>query len=78
MTTPGANYLPHHAVIRQDNVTTKLRIVYDASAKSSGPSLNECLNSGPNFNQKILYILSRFRVHQITVTADIAKAFLMI
>ena len=41
------HYLPYHAVVRQDKSTTKLRIVYDASAKADGPSLNECLYTGP-------------------------------
>ena len=75
---PGVHYLPHHAVIRRDKATTKLRVVYDASAKTSGPSLNDCLNPGPKFNQRILDIMSRFRVHRVAVTADIEKAFLMI
>ena len=72
------HYLPHHAVIRRDKQTTKLRIVYDASAKSNGPSLNECLYIGPKFNQKIFEILIRFRLHSNGFIADIEKAFLMI
>ena len=73
------HYLPHHAVVRSDKDTTKLRVVYDASAKVEGkPSLNDCLLVGPKYNQKILDILLRFRFHQIAVIADIEKAFLMI
>lgn len=72
------HYIPHHAVIREDKTTTKLRIVYDASAKSIGPSLNDCLYTGPKFGQSILDIILRFRIHRIALAADIEKAFLMI
>ncbi len=72
------HYLPHHAIIRKDRETTKIRVVYDASARSEGPSLNDCLHAGPKFDQRILDILLRFRVHRVAVTADIEKAFLMV
>lgn len=72
------HYLPHHAVVRRDKDTTKLRIVYDASSKASGPSLNECLHAGPKFDQNILDILLRFRIHKVAIAADIERAFLMI
>lgn len=66
------HYLPHHAVIRN------VRVVYDASAKRGGPSLNECLHTGPKFEQRILDILLRFRTYKVVLTADIEKAFLMV
>ena len=76
---PGAiHYLPHHAVVRQDKDTTKVRVVYDASAKSGGPSLNDCLHVGPKFNQMINELLFRFRSYPVALVADIEKAFLMI
>jgi hypothetical protein len=40
------HYMPHHVVIRRDKQATKLRVVYDASVKSSGQSLNDCLYTG--------------------------------
>ena len=72
------HYLPHHAVVREDKATSKVRIVYDASARSTGPSLNDCLHTGPSFGQFIFDILLRFRVHAVALAGDIEKAFLMI
>ena len=72
------HYLPHHPVIRQDKQTTRIRIVYDASARSNGPSLNDTLYVGPSFGQNIMDIMLRFRVYKVALTADIEKAFLMI
>ena len=71
-------YLPHHAVVRHDKDTTKVRVVYDALAKSHGPSLNDCLHVGPKFNQRIFNILLRFQAQKIAQVEDIEKAFLMI
>ena len=78
LVTHPVHYLPHHAILREDKKTTKLPIVYDASAKINGPSLNDCLYTGPKFGQKIMDIIIRFRVHRIALTGYIEKAFLMI
>lgn len=77
MVSQQVHYLPHHGVVRQDKTTSKLRIVYDASAKSTGPSLNVCLYTGPKFGQSIFGIL-RFRLHNVALVRDIEKAFLMV
>lgn len=48
-TAERIHYLPHHAVIRKDAKTTRLRVVYDTSSKEGkrGVSLNDCLHVGP-------------------------------
>ncbi|XP_044027348.1 uncharacterized protein LOC122864200 isoform X1 [Siniperca chuatsi] len=72
-------YMPHHAVVREDKATTKLRVVFDASSHEEGcSSLNDCLYSGPNLNPNLLDVLIQFRLHEIAFTADITKAFLQI
>ncbi|KAF7649412.1 hypothetical protein LDENG_00141600 [Lucifuga dentata] len=72
-------YLPHLAVLREDKMTTKLRVVFDASSHENGcPSLNNCLLTRPNLNPNLLSILIRFRLHKIAFMSDIKKAFLQI
>jgi len=53
-------------------------VVYNASARTGGPSLNDCLYTGPKSGQRIMDILLRFRVHKVVMVADIEKAFLMV
>ncbi|XP_018370125.1 PREDICTED: uncharacterized protein LOC108765776 [Trachymyrmex cornetzi] len=73
-----AHYLPHRGVIKE-NSTTKLRLVFDASAtRENSPSLNHCLEKGPNLIELIPNILLRFRRHEIGITSDIRGAFLQI
>lgn len=48
----NGNFLSHHSVLKQSSLTTKLRVVFDASAKTStGLSLNETLMVGPNIQE---------------------------
>ena len=65
--------VPHH-VVRHEKDTTKVRVVYDASAKSNGPSLNDCLHVGSKFDQRISELLFRFRSYPVALVADIEKA----
>ena len=73
-------YVPHHAVIREEAESTKLRIVYDCSAKESPdkPSLNDCLETGPSLQPLLFDILLRNRMKYYCITGDIKKAFLQI
>ena len=72
------HYLPHRPVVRNDKVTTKVRMVFDASSSSFGPSLNNCLHSGPSLTTSLFGILLRFRTKRYAFIADIEKAFLQI
>lgn len=66
--------LPHHAVIREDKVTTKLRIVFDASAKTSnGKSLNDILCIGPALQNELPAVILNWRLYQFVFNADVQK-----
>lgn len=69
-------YMPHHAVYRPTSSSTKLRVVFDASAKSpSGVSLNEVLKVGPVVQKDLLSILLRFRMYLFVFATDILKMY---
>jgi len=61
-------YLPHHAVVKTESITTKVRVVFDGSAPvKSGFSLNDILCRGPKMQADIFEILLRFRTHAIVL-----------
>lgn len=69
-------YLPHHSIYKETSTTTKLRVVFDGSAKSkTGISLNENLLAGPQIQQTLQETLQRFRFHKFVLTADLEKMF---
>ena len=73
-------YIPHKAVVRETAATTKVRIVYDASAKVNpdAPSLNDCLYAGPPLQNRLWDVLIQQRAYPVVVSGDIAKAFLQV
>uniref|UniRef100_A0AC34GU52 Integrase catalytic domain-containing protein n=1 Tax=Panagrolaimus sp. ES5 TaxID=591445 RepID=A0AC34GU52_9BILA len=71
------HYLPHHPVFTPEKTTTKVRMVFDGSAKPSTDELclNDCLFRGPIDMPEIPGLLCRLRKAKILVTGDIEKAF---
>ncbi|KIH43762.1 hypothetical protein ANCDUO_26226, partial [Ancylostoma duodenale] len=73
------HYIPHQALLTPHKTTTKLRVVYDASAHYKGcPSLNDVLHHGPVILPQLFGVLLRFRIGKIAITSDVEKAFLQV
>ncbi|XP_037930880.1 uncharacterized protein LOC119665718 [Teleopsis dalmanni] len=72
----GKYYLPHQAVVRANSITTKVRVVFDASAKTTNKnSLNDVLYVGPRLQRDIFDILLKFRLKKFAIVADIEKMY---
>lgn len=66
-------YIPMHAVYKTSSTTTKIRAVFDASAKSStGVSLNDVHSVGPTVHPPVIDVLLRFQLYPVALTADIS------
>ncbi|XP_046145575.1 uncharacterized protein LOC123988861, partial [Osmia bicornis bicornis] len=69
-------YIPHHAVYKADSGTTPLRVVFNASSRTStGKSLNDCLLIGPKLQNDLPSILIRWRHFRYVYIADSAKMY---
>ncbi|XP_066585463.1 uncharacterized protein [Prorops nasuta] len=69
-------YLPHHAVFKLENGKQKIRVVFNASAKTkSGLSLNDVLLVGPKLQKDITAILMNWRDFRFVGVTDIVKMF---
>ena len=73
-------FIPHKMVTKEDSLTTKHRIVFDASAKENdeSPSLNQCLETGPSLQNLIWDILVKVRFSPIILAGDLKQAFLQV
>ena len=70
------HYLPYRTVDRCDKETTKLRVVFDTSAKNGNePSFNNWFYAGPCLLRRIYEILVQFRLHNIILMSDIKQVF---
>ena len=72
-------YLPHHGVVNENSSTTKLRVVFNGSARTdSGVSFNDLQYTGPNLQDELVSILLRFRQHNVILCADVEKMYRMV
>ena len=74
---PGdAFYLPHHGVLRESSLTTKLRVVFNGSQKTpTGRSINDFLHAGPKMQQELMDVLMRWRRWPYVFSSDAEKMF---
>lgn len=69
-------YIPHLAVIKETSLTTKTRVVYNASCPSSNKrSLNDVLMVGPTIQKDLVEKINLFRFDQMVFTNDIVKMY---
>lgn len=70
------NYLPRHEVWKEDNATTKLRVVFNESTKvPSGESLNGHFLVGPNLLPPLADVLLRWRRYPYVFSTDVEKMY---
>ncbi|XP_055910658.1 uncharacterized protein LOC129945022 [Eupeodes corollae] len=69
-------YLPHHAVVKPDSASTKVRVVFNASASTNkGHSLNDFLCTGPALQNDLQTILLKWRQYPYVFNSDIEKMY---
>ncbi|XP_051162407.1 uncharacterized protein LOC127282276 [Leptopilina boulardi] len=73
---PFVNYIPHHVITKNNDPSSKIRVVFNGSFRtSSGLSLNEILHPGQKLQTDIWLIITRWRFWKYVFTCDIVKMF---
>ena len=72
--TPTTNYLPYHPV-KNINKPDKIRIVFDAGAKTENESLNTHLLKESDFLNNLVGVLLKFHQRKYAVMGNITKIF---
>ena len=69
-------FIPHFGIIKKSSLTTKLRVVFNASQKSdNNVSFNDLQFTGPTIQNDLFTILIQFRKHDFVLTGDISKMY---
>lgn len=69
-------YIPHHSILKPSSITMKLRVVFNASARTAaGRSLNESMYTGPTLQPHIQLVLLRARLWKYVFMADIRQMY---
>lgn len=69
-------YIPHHFVLKESSTSTKFRVVFDGSCKTSnGKSLNDTMIAGPQIQDSLATLIMRFRKNKIAINGDIQAMY---
>ncbi|XP_065370748.1 uncharacterized protein LOC135962783 [Calliphora vicina] len=69
-------YLPHHGVFKPESTSTKVRVVFNDSSKTStGLSLNDILYTGPVLQNDLTILIIRWRFYHYVFNGDIEKMY---
>mgnify|MGYP002260112394 CR=1 FL=1 len=71
-------FLPHLPVVKEERVTTKVRVVFDAAAKHIGKILNDTIWPGPKLQRELVDVLTRSCWAPVALSADISEMFLQV
>ena len=69
-------YLPMHVIWKDSSTTTKIRAIFDSSAKlSTGVSLYDTLLVGPTVHSTLIDVLLCFCLYYIALTTDVSRMY---
>jgi len=69
-------FIPHQCVLRPQSTSTKLRVVFGVSSRTSTQvALNYILMVGPTIQEELYSTLLRFRLHKFALVAYVKKEY---